>query len=241
MNKVVKLFLKRIFPAVIFCVCLGLCFLAAHCLYEYTGPAHRVQQTLVMPSGRIRRALFSPDDNPQDTLITLIQAEREKISIAAFSFTSVIIAQELVKAKNRGVKIDVIADGQSCASQYSKIPLLRENNISVRIYPSEPFHDHTHRNDTCSHENGIDAVCPTQPDENLKTSAIGIMHNKFMIFKRSLLNRSILWTGSYNFTRSANNKNQENIIITEDLDLIRAYREQFEKIKLRCIKQATET
>lgn len=241
MNKKIKVFLERLLLGTVFCACLGLCFLAAECLYEYNSPEAQAQRVLITQGGRIKRALFSPDDNPQEILCTLIQAEREKISIAAFSFTNSIIAQELVKAKKRGVVVEIIADGQNSINEYSKIPFLKENKIALWIYPSEQFHENTPRSCVRAYENLMCNACPAEPDESLKIPAAGIMHDKFMIFKRSLLNKSILWTGSYNFTRSANNKNQENVIVTEDPDLIKSYREQFEKIKQRCIRLAVET
>ena len=53
----------------------------------------------------------------------------------------------------------------------------------------------------------------------------GIMHNKFAIF-----DGRILLTGSYNWTESAEEYNWENVIILEDTAVVRAYREQFEKM-----------
>jgi phosphatidylserine/phosphatidylglycerophosphate/cardiolipin synthase-like enzyme len=51
------------------------------------------------------------------------------------------------------------------------------------------------------------------------------MHHKFAIFD----NRRLL-TGSYNWTRSAADCNQENILLTDDKRTVAAYKDEFEKL-----------
>ncbi|MEO0896753.1 MAG: phospholipase D-like domain-containing protein [Bacteroidota bacterium] len=51
------------------------------------------------------------------------------------------------------------------------------------------------------------------------------MHHKFAIFDQS----SVL-TGSYNWTRSAANYNEENILVTNDPEIVLPYRKEFEKL-----------
>lgn len=51
------------------------------------------------------------------------------------------------------------------------------------------------------------------------------MHHKFAIFDRKLL-----LTGSYNWTRSAANKNQENVIVSSDPRLISPFNKMFERL-----------
>jgi phosphatidylserine/phosphatidylglycerophosphate/cardiolipin synthase-like enzyme len=51
------------------------------------------------------------------------------------------------------------------------------------------------------------------------------MHHKFAV-----LDNQTLLTGSYNWTRSAADKNRENILVTTDLDAVRAYAREFDKI-----------
>lgn len=51
----------------------------------------------------------------------------------------------------------------------------------------------------------------------------GLMHNKFAVIDgRALL------TGSFNWTASANKRNEENLLILMDNDLIKKYEERFE-------------
>ncbi len=51
------------------------------------------------------------------------------------------------------------------------------------------------------------------------------MHHKFAIFDRERV-----LTGSYNWTRSAADYNQENILLTDDQRVVAGYRQEFEKL-----------
>jgi phosphatidylserine/phosphatidylglycerophosphate/cardiolipin synthase-like enzyme len=52
----------------------------------------------------------------------------------------------------------------------------------------------------------------------------GLMHNKFVIFEKNDGGQSLVWTGSYNLTRSAQNYNFENVVVSNDRALIEQYR-----------------
>ncbi len=51
------------------------------------------------------------------------------------------------------------------------------------------------------------------------------MHHKFALF-----DRDIVLTGSYNWTRSAADQNQENVIVTRDRRLARPFEREFERL-----------
>lgn len=51
------------------------------------------------------------------------------------------------------------------------------------------------------------------------------MHHKFM-----LVDQSVLANGSFNWTRSASEKNHENILVTGDQQLVAAYQDKFEEL-----------
>ena len=62
------------------------------------------------------------------------------------------------------------------------------------------------------------------------------MHNKFAIIDDKV------WTGSFNWTISANRKNQENVVYNDEKDVYEKFLEQFEKLKQRCaIKSAKQS
>ena len=51
------------------------------------------------------------------------------------------------------------------------------------------------------------------------------MHHKFC-----LIDKKILLTGSYNWTRSAAERNQENLLVTEEPKMVKSYLREFEKL-----------
>jgi len=58
----------------------------------------------------------------------------------------------------------------------------------------------------------------------------GLMHNKFIIFEKNINNAPLVWTGSYNLTRSAQNYNFENVVVSNDSALIKQYQEIYPKL-----------
>ena len=53
----------------------------------------------------------------------------------------------------------------------------------------------------------------------------GIMHDKFM-----LIGSKVMTTGSYNWTNSAEFRNQENLMVISEPEVIKAFRQEFEKL-----------
>lgn len=161
-------------------------------------------QRLACHDGCYKQAFFSPDDNVQEILVQLIDQEKKSIKIAIFSFTDGKIAQALIDAHRRGVMVEVIVDITGMRDKFSKIDWLKENGIKVTVY--DP------RNNSIYND---------------------IMHHKFVIFGNNIGGKSLLWTGSYNFTKSATLKNQENVLVLDEVHLIQKYAQQFELIKHR--------
>ncbi len=163
---------------------------------------------LVCHDGCYKQAFFSPDDDLQDLLVQLINHEQSSIRIAVFSFTDGRIAQALIDAKRRGALVEIITDVGGKRDKFSKIDLLVKNGIAVMVY--DP------RNTTIYND---------------------IMHNKFVLFGNNIGGKSLLWTGSYNFTKSATMNNQENVIVCDERHLIEKFAQQFERLKERVSKK----
>lgn len=152
--------------------------------------------------GRITHAFFSPHDEIKHILIDLIEHEATRIAIAIFAFTDGDIAQALINAHKRGVKVEVVVDGSAMKDRFSKVPLLQEAGVPVFVYTS--------------------------------TSAgliSDIMHNKFALFVNNYQSRPLIWTGSFNFTKSAHVRNRENVTVTDDARLVKKYQKEFERLK----------
>lgn len=59
------------------------------------------------------QAFFSPDDQVASKLISLIDEEKESVAVAAYTFSHGQIANALIAAHGRGVKVEVIVDPYS--------------------------------------------------------------------------------------------------------------------------------
>ena len=89
----------------------------------------------VKTGDHICEVFFAPDDDDVcSVLCSLIEHEQERIRIAVFSFTDKDIAQALVRAKDRGVSVEIITDLSNVYNQYNKIDELKKKGVSVFIY-----------------------------------------------------------------------------------------------------------
>lgn len=145
---------------------------------------------------------FSPDDNVEEKLVRYIDHASEKIHAAIFMITSNRITKALIRAKNRGVDIQIVTDASCATAKYSRVSDLDNGNIDI--------------------------FC-LNPPSNKKSYGTPLMHNKFAIIDHTL------WTGSFNWTKSANAYNQENVIATDNQAVLTKYMRQFKKLKKRCL------
>ena len=136
------------------------------------------------------RVYFSPSGGCTDAILCEINRAKSEILLQAYSFTSQPIAQALIQAQKRGVRISAVLDKSNRGRKYSAATFLKNMGIPV-------FIDASH----------------------------AIAHNKIMI-----IDNRVVITGSFNFTKAAENKNAENILILDDLpELTRAYQENFQQ------------
>ena len=154
---------------------------------------------------------FSPQDKIHSKLIQAIDATQKKIYAAVYMITDKTIVTALVKAKQeRGVDVQIITDAISLGSSYGKAESLAQQGITVFMYKP--------------------SVSLYNPF--FKTNAI--MHHKFALFD------TMIWTGSFNWTRSADTRNKENVVaIYDDLATYNHYLQHFEVLKKECTNCAT--
>ncbi len=146
------------------------------------------------------QVFFRPRDDIKAYLIQLIQEERFSIDAAVYMLTDKAIAQELVNAYLRGVKIRLVLDQISMGEKYGKGLWLQQCGISVFV----------HR-----------AV-------SLNPFCMPIMHHKFFIFGfNARLHCSIAWTGSFNCTASASRLHDENVLMTDDVGVVAEFKQCF--------------
>ncbi|MBN8443614.1 MAG: phospholipase D family protein [Thauera sp.] len=77
---------------------------------------------------------FSPRDDAEGVLIDVIREARKVVLVQAYVFTSKRIADALVAARRRGVKVEVLADARmNRRAQGNALPRLLEAGIPVAL------------------------------------------------------------------------------------------------------------
>ncbi len=148
-------------------------------------------------AGMAVQACFSPSGRCSSHILRAIGEARKEILVAVYAFTSDDIAWALVKARQRGVKIQVIVDQEfDKENRTSKGSFLERKGLPVRRV------------------SGL---------KNGAEKGSGLMHQKFAV-----IDRSVVLTGSYNWTLSADKWNHENLLLFHDAGgLAEEYRNEF--------------
>jgi len=135
------------------------------------------------------RVFFSPEGGVAEEIIKQIDNAESYIDIAMYSFTYEPIAEAIIRAKNRGVKIRILMDKGQSQGRYSKYKFFLDNDIAI-----------------------------------IQDRHAGIMHNKIAV-----IDGKILFTGSYNWSKSAEERNEENLLefINEE-EIIKVYQERLD-------------
>ncbi|MEM3372398.1 MAG: phospholipase D family protein [Candidatus Korarchaeum sp.] len=81
-------------------------------------------------------ALFCPEDGCSKAVISLFDRANETIDVAVYSFTHPDIADALIRAKERGVRVRVILEGEQVTS-YSQYGKLKSAGIDVILDKNE--------------------------------------------------------------------------------------------------------
>ncbi len=172
----------------------------------------QVAQVDTAPSDQncIREVYFSPDDDLQQKLINYIEKEKKAIYLAIFSFTDKAIAQALSAAHKRGVDVQVIADPSFLTDRFTKISFLEIEGVPIYMYDPKQSPNH-------------------------KATYSNIMHHKFVLFEDNIDNRPLVWTGSFNFTKSARLSNQENAVVLNHPEVVTKFKRQFAELKKKTI------
>jgi phosphatidylserine/phosphatidylglycerophosphate/cardiolipin synthase-like enzyme len=126
---------------------------------------------------------FTPGGECADRIVEEIHHAKSDIYVQAYSFTSKPIAQALVDAHKRGVKVWVILDKSQRSERYTSAVFL--TNMQIPTY--------------------IDA-------------RHAIAHNKIII-----IDKTTTLTGSFNFTKAAQERNAENLLIVRSREIAKAY------------------
>lgn len=80
------------------------------------------------------KVYFSPNGGCQEAVITEISKARRSIDVAMYDLTSREIAQALVDAKKRGVKVRIVLDNAQVKEHFSKSRYLSSKRVDVKFH-----------------------------------------------------------------------------------------------------------
>jgi phosphatidylserine/phosphatidylglycerophosphate/cardiolipin synthase-like enzyme len=132
---------------------------------------------------------FTPPAGAAQAIVKAIDASNKEVLVQAYGFTHNAIAQAIVRAHQRGVKVSVLLDQKSDHTNRYVVDLFNNAQVTMR-------------------QDGKHAIA----------------HNKVMV-----IDESIVITGSFNFTNSAETRNAENFLILKSSPLAARYKEEWLK------------
>ncbi|TMA12049.1 MAG: phospholipase D family protein [Deltaproteobacteria bacterium] len=148
--------------------------------------------------GMVVHACFSPLGKCSSHIVREIAQAQREILVAVYAFTHDDLAWALAKAQQRGVKVQVVLDQEFDGG----------NN---------------HSKGSFLEQHGIMVRRVSGLNGEKAEKGAGLMHQKFAV-----IDRQIVFTGSYNWTVSAETYNDENLLLFRDAGpLAEAYRKEF--------------
>ena len=201
----------------------------------------------VLPSVEI---LFSPDDRPTQRLVDEITNAKKRILAAVYMITDAKIVQALIDAHNRGLEVELITDRITIESFVGKGKLIVSGGVPLHLFNDKIKTTEQQQLTITTHHSNIvttpkpakltkpkkalaqeiKAVLLPQSIETRGFRMAPIMHEKFAIIDKKL------WAGSFNWTKSANIVNQENVFIFTERAVIERFKKRFEILKNRSTK-----
>jgi phosphatidylserine/phosphatidylglycerophosphate/cardiolipin synthase-like enzyme len=159
---------------------------------EVSGSVTRGAAGPTLPAGaetaQVLGVYFTPPSGAGKELVQWIDQARQEVLVQAYGFTHNAIAQALLRAHARGVKVMVLLDQKSQSTNQYVIDLLQGQKVSLK-------YDGRH----------------------------AIAHNKVMV-----IDHSVVVTGSFNFTNSADSRNAENLLVLRSEGLAERYRSNWQ-------------
>jgi phosphatidylserine/phosphatidylglycerophosphate/cardiolipin synthase-like enzyme len=98
-------------------------------LFRGAGKAGSV--TAPAPSGQVIEVAFSPSEGSEELVVKAINSAQSSIGMAAYSFTSPVVAKALLNAKKRGVDVRIVVDENGNKSKASLAALNLMVNAAI--------------------------------------------------------------------------------------------------------------
>ena len=138
----------------------------------------------------ISETCFSRTSRCDTILASLIDRAVERVHVAVYSFTSDLLAEALMRARDRGVEVLVVVEEDQASVQGAEYLRLLNAGVNIRL-DSNPY----------------------------------LMHHKFMV-----VDRDVVVTGSYNWSVSAEDRNDENFVVIISEHVNRLFEEEFQRL-----------
>ena len=160
---------------------------------------------------------FSPTSSSQDWRLStngsideIIRNADNSIDLALFVFSEQLITNTLQQKQQQGIKINGVFDRGFAFRYYSEVL----DMLGVTIY------------DRCQPETNNNPWIKSLNTVGTANSATGDkLHHKF-----ALVDDRIVITGSHNWSQAANHRNDEALIIINNLTLARHFRQEFQRL-----------
>ena len=151
-----------------------------------------------MIDARIHKILFGPDDNIEKFIVDQIDSSKRNITMLVFWFTWKPIADAIIRANDRGVRIKMILDSRS-------------NEVKLK--------DVDIKNET---------LIPKYIDERTNNACrIYIYNGELLHHKTILIDDDIVLTGSCNFFNASIRRHEENYMLIESRELKHVFQQRF--------------
>ena len=85
------------------------------------------------PEGTTTRTCFTPGQDCTSVIVQTIDTAKTELLVQAYGFTTLQIAQAIVRAKTRGAKVLVVLDKSNETSNDTGAQLLKENGIDIKV------------------------------------------------------------------------------------------------------------
>ena len=147
------------------------------------------------------QACFSPQGRCGAHILREIEAAKKELLVAVYAFTSDDLASALVQAKKRGVGVQVVIDREFDLANEKS----KGKFLDAQKIP-------------------LRRISGSKTNNSEKDA--GLMHQKFAV-----IDRKIVFAGSYNWTYSAESSNDENLLLFRDAGpLAEEYRKAFVRL-----------
>lgn len=144
------------------------------------------------------QACFSPQGKCAAHILREIEQAKKELLVAVYAFTNDELANALVQAKKRGLTVQVVIDRDFDG---------RMDNSKGKFFDANKI--------------PLRRLSGSKSKSQERDS--GLMHQKFAV-----IDRKTVFTGSYNWTHSAENANDENLLLFRDAGpLAEEYRQAF--------------